>query len=131
MHIQAILPVLAASLLLPVATAQPIAGKPPATRPNIVLFLADDHSWHDYGFSGNDKVKTPSVDALARESMVFTRAFTVEAICAPSRSALYTGLYPIRNGCFLIGFSFGHGFVREPQPVQSAESLKSARPAGR
>lgn len=70
-------------------------------RPNLVLFVADDQSVFDYGSYGNSAVPTPATDRFAEESLVFDRAFTGQAICAPSRSMLYTGLYPVRNGCFL------------------------------
>lgn len=72
-----------------------------AAKPNIVFYLADDQDIGDYGCYGNDLVHTPAVDRLAKEGMLFSRAFTGQAICAPSRSQLYTGNYPVRNGAFL------------------------------
>lgn len=71
------------------------------TRPNVVFFLADDQSQFDYSAYGNEKAPTPTTDAFSKDSLVFENAYTGQAICAPSRSMLYTGLYPIRNGCFL------------------------------
>ena len=70
-------------------------------QPNIIFYLADDQDKLDYGCYGNDKVHTPAVDRLAKEGMIFQNAFTGQAICAPSRSQLYTGKYPIKNGCAL------------------------------
>jgi len=72
----------------------------PMNKPNIVIVIADDHSMLDSGCYGNKVVKTPNIDRLAREGMRFTRAFTATAMCAPTRSILYTGLYPIRNGAY-------------------------------
>ncbi|HSH20276.1 MAG TPA: sulfatase [Draconibacterium sp.] len=69
--------------------------------PNIIFYLADDQDKYDYGCYGNDKINTPAVDRLAREGLLFENAFTGQAICAPSRSQLYTGNYPLKNGCFL------------------------------
>jgi len=69
-------------------------------RPNIVFFLADDQDIYDYGCYGNEKVRTPAVDRLAKEGMLFENAFTGQAICAPSRAQLFTGKYPLKNGCF-------------------------------
>ncbi|MBL8267353.1 sulfatase [Steroidobacter sp.] len=69
-----------------------------AERPNLVLFIADDLSWHDVGTYGNRDVRTPNLDQLAREGMTFQRAFAASPTCAPSRSALFTGTYPMRNG---------------------------------
>lgn len=69
--------------------------------PNIIFYLADDQDKYDYGCYGNDKIHTPAVDRLAQEGLVFENAFTGQAICAPSRSQLYTGNYPLKNGCFI------------------------------
>lgn len=69
-------------------------------QPNIIFFLADDQDVYDYGCYGNDKVNTAAVDQLAREGMLFENAFTAQAICAPSRSQLLSGKYPVKNGCF-------------------------------
>lgn len=72
-----------------------------AEKPNIIFYLADDQDKYDYGCYGNEKIHTPAVDRLAQEGMVFNNAFTGQAICAPSRSQLYTGNYPLKNGCFI------------------------------
>jgi uncharacterized sulfatase len=76
------------------------AGGDPA-RPDIFFYLADDQNYWDYGFAGNPAVQTPNADRLAAEGTLFARAYTSMAICAPSRSSLYTGLYPARNGCYM------------------------------
>jgi arylsulfatase A-like enzyme len=70
----------------------------PTTRPNIVLFMADDLSWHDIGPYGDRDVKTPNLDRLAKDSLRFDAAFAASPTCTPSRSAIYTGLYPFRSG---------------------------------
>ena len=69
-------------------------------KPNIIFYLADDQDVYDYGCYGNEKVNTTAVDRLAKEGMLFTNAFTAQAICAPSRSQVFTGNYPVKNGCF-------------------------------
>ena len=79
--------------------------------PNIVFYLSDDQNIVDYGCYGNEVVRTPAVDALARQGMRFTSAFTAQAICAPSRSQLYTGKYPMKNGCFLNHISVKRGLT--------------------
>ncbi|MDF7822722.1 sulfatase [Pontiellaceae bacterium B12227] len=71
------------------------------SRPNVVFFLADDQSKFDHSAYGNEKAPTPTTQQFSEEGMVFERMYTGQAICAPSRSMLYTGLNPIRNGCFL------------------------------
>ncbi|WP_298366023.1 sulfatase [uncultured Lutibacter sp.] len=69
-------------------------------KPNMIFYLADDQDVYDYGCYGNKKVKTTAVDRLAKEGMLFNNAFTAQAICAPSRSQIFTGKYPLKNGCF-------------------------------
>ena len=67
--------------------------------PNFIFYLADDQDQLDYGVYGNPKVHTPAVDALANEGMRFTNFYTSQAICAPSRSQIFTGMFPFKNGC--------------------------------
>ncbi len=70
----------------------------PSKRPNIVVYLSDDHGWEYLGCYGNAQIQTPHLDSLAKEGVRFTHAFTPTPTCAPSRSTLYTGLYPARHG---------------------------------
>ncbi|MCL2647865.1 MAG: sulfatase [Phycisphaerales bacterium] len=67
-------------------------------KPNILMIIADDHGYHDSGAYGNSEVRTPNIDRLAKQSLRFTNYFTPAPICAPARSSLYTGLYPVKNG---------------------------------
>lgn len=69
-----------------------------AAPPHIVLFIADDYSWHDSGAYGNKDVRTPNIDKIARAGLRFKHAFAASPTCTPSRSAIYTGMYPHRNG---------------------------------
>lgn len=69
-----------------------------AARPNIVLFVADDHLYSDCGAYGSREVRTPNIDRLAREGLLFRRAFAGSPTCMPSRAVLLTGLMPFRNG---------------------------------
>ncbi|HTL30927.1 MAG TPA: sulfatase [Tepidisphaeraceae bacterium] len=84
------------------ATASAVFGQEKsasaASRPNIVLFIADDMTFEDCGPYGATDVRTPNLDKLATESIKFERAFAASPTCTPSRSALYSGLYPFRNG---------------------------------
>ena len=70
-----------------------------STTPNFIFYLADDQDLLDYGVYGNPKVHTPAVDALAKEGMRFSNFYTSQAICAPSRSQIFTGMHPLKNGC--------------------------------
>ncbi len=61
--------------------------------PNIVLIIADDQAWTDYGFMQHPQIETPHLDRLASESAVFTRGYVPTALCRPSLATLITGLY--------------------------------------
>jgi uncharacterized sulfatase len=74
------------------------ASRADDARPNVVLFFSDDTPQRDYGCYGNTVVRTPNIDRLASQGMLFTNMYTTSPTCSPSRAALYTGLHPIRNG---------------------------------
>ncbi len=76
-----------------------------ATRPNVVVFLADDAGWGDYSVSGNRQVNTPRIDSLARDGVSFDR-FYVCPVCSPTRAEFLTGRYYPRTG--VRGVSTGH-----------------------
>jgi N-sulfoglucosamine sulfohydrolase len=78
--------------------ALPAFAADASSKPNIVLFIGDDLTWRDIGPYGGVDVRTPNLDRLATESLKFDRAFAASPTCTPSRSAMYTGLYPMRNG---------------------------------
>lgn len=65
-----------------------------AAKPNVVLILSDDQHWSDYGFMGHEHLRTPSLDRLASESLVFTRGYVPSSLCCPSLASLITGRYP-------------------------------------
>ena len=67
-------------------------------KPNIIIFLADDAGIGDFGCYGNDTMKTPSIDALAKEGVKLTQNLAAASVCTPSRAAMLTGRYPIRSG---------------------------------
>lgn len=69
-----------------------------AERPNVIVFIADDVSWNDYGCYGNSAARTPNIDALADAGMRFDRAYLTASSCSPSRSSIITGRYPHNNG---------------------------------
>ncbi len=60
-------------------------------RPNIVLILADDQGYGDAGFMGATKIRTPRMDQLAEEGVVFTDAHSGSAVCQPTRYGILTG----------------------------------------
>jgi arylsulfatase A-like enzyme len=84
---------LAVFLLAPFAALAATAPRPP----NIVVFLADDAGWGDYGINGNQLARTPNIDSIGRDGAQFDR-FYVCAVCAPTRAEFLTGRYHPRGG---------------------------------
>src|SRR6478672_7668179 len=76
------------------AAAAPSDGKKP---PNVIVILSDDVGWGDVGCYGATKIKTPSLDALARDGMRFTDAHASASVCTPTRYSLLTGQYSWRR----------------------------------
>src|SRR5437762_2919410 len=72
-------------------------AQPSRKTPNIVLILADDIGYGDFGCYGATKVKTPNVDKLARRGIRFTDAHSSAATCTPTRYSLMTGEYAFRK----------------------------------
>ena len=63
-------------------------------RPNFVIFIADDMNWNDSGAYGHPFIRTPNIDKLAEQGMLFTNAFLTTSSCSPSRTSILTGKYP-------------------------------------
>lgn len=66
-------------------------------RPNVVLIISDDHGFSDYGYMGHEVVKTPHLDRMAGESVLYTRGYTMP-VCSPSLASLLTGQFPRVHG---------------------------------
>ncbi len=87
-------------------------GKPATDgAPNIVFILADDLGYAELGCYGQEKIKTPHIDRLAREGMRFTQHYCGNAVCAPSRCSLMTGKHP------------GHAHVRNNRRATLPEAI--------
>ncbi len=69
-------------------------------KPNVVFILTDQWRAQDLGHTGNQEVKTPNLDNLAGESIVFTNAISNCSVCSPARASLLTGQYPLKHGIF-------------------------------
>jgi len=90
--------------LLPASAASAVCAEQGNTeKPNIVLFISDDHGACDSGCYGNHNVRTPHLDKLATEGMRFNCVFAADTLCSPSRAVLHTGLMPFRNGGHVFG----------------------------
>ncbi len=68
------------------------------TRPNIILFMADDMAWDDCGAYGHPHIQTPNLDRLAAQGMRFDQAYLTCSSCSPSRSSIICGRYPHSTG---------------------------------
>jgi len=65
-------------------------------QPNIILIMTDDQGWFDVGFNGNVEIKTPFLDFMASEGVIFDRFYSASAVCSPTRASLITGRNPLR-----------------------------------
>ena len=68
------------------------------SKPNIVYIFADKYRRASLGFLNEDPVKTPNLDALAKNGVFFSRAVANHPLCSPYRAMLMTGQYPLSNG---------------------------------
>ena len=67
-------------------------------RPNIVLIVADDMGYGDFGVFNDDSSRTPTLDRLVSESVCLTQHYSAAPVCAPARAGVLTGRYPHRTG---------------------------------
>lgn len=81
-----------------------------ARQPNVIFILADDLGPGDLGCYGQKIIQTPNLDRMAAEGMRFTQHYSGNAVCAPSRCVLMTGLHP------------GHTFVRDNRQAADARN---------
>ena len=58
------------------------------SKPNILIILADDAGYSDFGFMGSDEIKTPNIDKLASDGVMFNNAYVSASVCSPSRAGL-------------------------------------------
>lgn len=93
-------------LLILFVTAQTLLA---AEKPNIIFILADDLAQGDLGCYGQQKIKTPSLDALAAQGTRFTQVYSGTTVCAPSRTSLMTGL------------DMGHSPVRANRQINNGQ----------
>ncbi|MGZ0656092.1 sulfatase [Coraliomargarita sp. W4R72] len=80
-----------------------------AERPNFVLILADDLGWSDVGFNGSSFHRTPNIDALAAEGLVFDHGYSAGPVCSPTRASLLSGQTTARNKFSAIHYPPYHG----------------------
>ena len=77
-----------------------------AQRPNIIFIFTDDHAAHAISAYGSKINKTPNMDRLANEGMLFKKCYVSNSICGPSRAVIQTGKYNHLNGFWRNGLTF-------------------------
>src|SRR4051812_20877035 len=80
-----------------VAWASPAARGADPAKPNVLFIVCDDCGYNDFGFQGAKDIKTPHLDALAKQSIRFTNAYVTAPVCGASRAGLITGRYQERH----------------------------------
>ncbi len=99
---------------------------------NVILIMTDQQRYDCLGCNGNPYVKTPNIDALAREGTVFTRHIAANPVCQPSRVSLFTGLYPPGHGVYTNGIALNRReyvnshAISIAQPVTLADAFAEA-----
>lgn len=88
-------------------------------QPNIIFIMADDLGWGDVGFNGNKIIKTPHLDQLANDGIIFDRFYAGCALSSPTRANVLTGRNPFRTGVF----TANEGILR-PEEITLPELLQ-------
>lgn len=91
-----------------------------SARPNIVLIFTDDHGAQAISAYGSKINTTPNIDRIAQSGMLFTNCFVTNAICAPSRAVILTGVHSHINGQITNGPRFDGSQITFPKVLQSA-----------
>ncbi|MDA0193929.1 MAG: sulfatase [Bacteroidetes bacterium] len=91
-----------------------------AKRPNILFIMSDDHAYQAISAYDTRLIKTPNIDRIANEGMLFTNACVTNSICAPSRAVILTGKHSHLNGKIDNRFPFDTTNVTFPQIFQEA-----------
>jgi len=68
-------------------------------RPNFLIIMADDCTYNDLPLYGGTNALTPNIDAFAENGLTFNQAYLASAMCQPCRAELFSGKYPLSNGC--------------------------------
>ncbi|MFC0537783.1 sulfatase-like hydrolase/transferase [Pelagicoccus mobilis] len=91
-------------------------------RPNIIFLFTDDLAYSALGISGNEQVKTPNLDRLGRDGVIFERHYNSSAICMASRANVMSGLYEYKTGCNFMHGSMGTKEWETSYPILLKES---------
>jgi len=89
-------------------------------RPNVLFIFTDDHAYQAISAYGSNRNRTPNIDRIAKEGMIFHRAFVTNSICAPSRAVILTGKHSHLNGQLTNGMRFDGGQQTFPKLLQKS-----------
>ena len=89
-------------------------------RPNFVFIISDQHRRDTLGCYGSSVCRTPSLDRLAADGVLFENAFGVNVVCSPSRATLITGRYPRTHGVIINGIPLPRTEITLPQVLAEA-----------
>lgn len=85
--------------VLPLLCLQPaVAAEKNNERPNIIFILADDLGWGDLRCYGHERIRTPNLDTMAQNGIIFTNAYMSGSVCSPTRASIMTGRFPAHTG---------------------------------
>jgi arylsulfatase A-like enzyme len=110
--------IVSSGLALMFLMASPAAAK----RPNVVFILTDNHGAWTLGCYGNKDIRTPNIDRLAEEGMLFTRAMSSNPVCSPTRATYLTGLLPSQHG---VHSFLDNKFMVGPQAYYTLEEFET------
>ena len=88
--------ILTALIIITVCPA--ITAQQKGNGPNIIIIISDDHAYQTISAYGSKLMKTPHIDRIANEGVLFNKAYVTNSICGPSRAVLLTGKYSHKNG---------------------------------
>ncbi|RPD96457.1 DUF4976 domain-containing protein [Aureibaculum marinum] len=112
------LSILTIALLISSCNNKPQTNK--LQKPNIVFIMSDDHAYQAISAYSDKLIKTPNIDRIANEGMLFTNASVTNSICAPSRAVILTGKHSHLNGKIDNLSKFDTTNVTFPQLLQKA-----------
>ncbi len=107
-------------VLVTMAMASWFAAAGQAKQPNVVMILCDDLRWNALGCTGHPHIKTPNLDRLASEGVLFQNTFCTTSLCSPSRASILSGLYAHAHGVTNNFTEFPPQLASFPRQLQAA-----------
>lgn len=91
---------LAAGLSASAFGSQAATAAVPGSKPNILFICSDQHSWKYTGYAGHPVVKTPNLDRIAKQGVVFSNTCCGSPVCTPGRASMMTGMHASNCGSY-------------------------------